>query len=117
MAFIEFNLALIKIWKVYVVISSIKRDDCVKKIKQLKSANIGNREYCTTQFQQCLALLEEIKAKCISLKKFKMDANAALEKTEKQLKIPQSYSEAVERLNREDHLPILAQPLQGQVSC
>lgn len=68
------------------------------------------------QFQQCLALLEEIKAKCISLKKFKIDANAALEKTEKQLKIPQSYSEAVERLNREDHLPILAQPLQGQVS-
>lgn len=38
MAFIEFNLALIKIWKVYVIRSSIKRDDCVKKIKQLKSA-------------------------------------------------------------------------------
>lgn len=42
----------------------------------------------------------------MSLKIFKMDAYAALEKTEKQLKIPQSYSEAVERSNREDHLPM-----------
>lgn len=56
MTFIEFNfIAIIKIWKVYVLRSSIKKDDCVKRFKQLKSANIGNNaqhSFSNAQFYQ-----------------------------------------------------------------
>lgn len=100
-----------------ITIVNQNRDDCVKKLDQLElSQKKGlaemikivsqNKGDCPTQIQQCLAGIEEIKTNCNSLQKFKIDATAALEGIERQLKSPQSYSEVVKRSNREENLPI-----------
>jgi hypothetical protein len=55
-----------------------------------------SNDACLRKLHQCASELEEIKDVCLSLTKFKMDVTETLERMEKQLKTPMSYSQAVQ---------------------